>query len=215
MYAINLRSYEHLSLFETKDELIRLASTSGQTTTHALMHHAAKRFGFQPDSFVYELVDAITGHNYPVADRMLVHAEQVVHEYLMQAICGSPRPPGRQQSATSSARSRPIACCVQGIRSRWSPRSSRPCWRDRARGLRPRAGLCRCARKRTVSSSLTPNLRSWRIQGQGILPCQPRKSNLGCAQPCGGVGHITRNWIVLALREESDAVAKGGPIDAR
>ncbi len=26
---------------------------------------------------------------------MLVHAEKVVHEYLMQAMCGMPRPPGR------------------------------------------------------------------------------------------------------------------------
>ena len=163
MDAINLRNYEHLSPFEIKDELIRLARTSGQATAHVflnagrgnpnwiatrareiffllgqfalheatqamvrpariagmprasgiaerlhlwlgdrkasdtqeLIQNAAQRFGFQPDAFVYELVDAIIGDKYPVPDRMLVHAEQVVHEYLMQAMCGLPRPAGR------------------------------------------------------------------------------------------------------------------------
>jgi aspartate 4-decarboxylase len=163
MDAINLRSYEHLSPFEIKDELIRLARTTGQATAHVflnagrgnpnwiatrareiffllgqfaldeatqvmahpaglggmpraagiagrlhawlgehagetadmLIRYAVARFGFAPDTFVHELVDAITGDNYPVPDRMLVHAERVVHEYLMQAMCGLPRPPGR------------------------------------------------------------------------------------------------------------------------
>src|SRR5439155_9306270 len=31
-----------------------------------------KRFGFEPDKFVHELVDSIIGDNYPVPDRMLV-----------------------------------------------------------------------------------------------------------------------------------------------
>src|SRR5271166_6383097 len=38
MDAINLRSYEHLSPFEIKDELIRLARTSGQATAHAFLN---------------------------------------------------------------------------------------------------------------------------------------------------------------------------------
>ena len=163
MEPINPRSYEHLSPFEIKDELIRLARTSGQATAHvflnagrgnpnwiaararqifftlghfaldeatrvmahpagiagmpraagiadrlrawlgdrkdagtgALLQDAAERFGFQSDAFIHELVDAIIGDNYPVPDRMLVHAEQVVHEYLIQAMCGMPRPSGR------------------------------------------------------------------------------------------------------------------------
>ena len=164
MEPINLRSYQHLSPFEFKDELIRLARTSGQATAHvflnagrgnpnwiatrarelffllgqfaleeaarvmahpsgisgmpraagiadrlrtwlrdrnkanvgvAVLLDATERFGFQPDAFVHELIDAIIGDNYPVPDRMLVHAEQVVHEYLVQAMCGMPRPPGR------------------------------------------------------------------------------------------------------------------------
>ncbi len=163
----NLRSYEHLSPFEIKDELIRLAHTSGQTAAHVflnagrgnpnwvatqaraiffllgqfaisesmrvmshpagiggmpraagiadrlhvwlsrqeattmvdmagrLVRDAVERFAFQPDAFVHELIDAIIGDNYPVPDRMLAHAEQVVHEYLLQVMCGLLRPPGR------------------------------------------------------------------------------------------------------------------------
>lgn len=61
----------------------------------ALLRFAIARFGFDADGFVHELVDAIIGDNYPVPDRMLVHAEQVVHEYLAEAMCGTPRPAGR------------------------------------------------------------------------------------------------------------------------
>ena len=60
-----------------------------------LIRSAIEMFSFQPDGLVHELVDAIIGDNYPVPDRMLVHAEQVVHEYLAQAMCGLPRPLGR------------------------------------------------------------------------------------------------------------------------
>jgi aspartate 4-decarboxylase len=167
MDAVNLRNYEHLSPFEIKDELIRLAHTSGQAAAHMFLNagrgnpnwlatrareiffllgqfaigeskrvmahpagiggmphvagiaarleawlagqdgteaadaarrlvcYAVETFAFQPDAFVHELVDGIIGDNYPVPDRMLIHAEQVVHEYLAQAMCGMPRPPGR------------------------------------------------------------------------------------------------------------------------
>src|SRR5512135_3028912 len=56
---------------------------------------AVKKFGFDPDKFVHELVDSIIGDHYPVPDRMLVHNEQVVHEYLQWAMCGTPRPKGK------------------------------------------------------------------------------------------------------------------------
>jgi aspartate 4-decarboxylase len=53
-----------------------------------------KKFHFDSDKFVHELVDSIIGDHYPVPDRMLVHNEQVVHEYLQWAMCGNPRPKG-------------------------------------------------------------------------------------------------------------------------
>ena len=54
-----------------------------------------KKFAFDPDKFVHELVDSIIGDHYPVPDRMLVHNEQIVHEYLEWAMCGSPHPKGK------------------------------------------------------------------------------------------------------------------------
>jgi aspartate 4-decarboxylase len=66
----------------------------GAPFLQAMVPWAVKKFGFQPDAFVHELVDSIIGDNYPVPDRMLVHNEQVVHEYLQWAMCGTPRPTG-------------------------------------------------------------------------------------------------------------------------
>src|SRR3981189_176901 len=61
----------------------------------AMTAFAAKKFGFEGDAFVHELVDSIIGDNYPVPDRMLVHNERIVHEILIWAMCGEPRPGGR------------------------------------------------------------------------------------------------------------------------
>ena len=61
----------------------------------SMLQFAIARFGFEPDAFVHELVDSIIGDNYPVPDRMLVHNERIVHEYLMWAMCGEPKPSGK------------------------------------------------------------------------------------------------------------------------
>ncbi len=61
----------------------------------SMVKFAIKAFGFDPDAFVHELVDSIIGDRYPVPDRMLVHNERIVHEYLMWAMCGKPRPSGK------------------------------------------------------------------------------------------------------------------------
>jgi aspartate 4-decarboxylase len=61
----------------------------------AMLPFAVKKFGFEPDAFVHELIDSIIGDNYPVPDRMLVHNERIVHEYLMWAMCGQPQPAGK------------------------------------------------------------------------------------------------------------------------
>ena len=60
-----------------------------------MVDHGAKAFGFDPDAFVFELADSIIGDNYPVPDRMLVHAEQVAHRYLMWALCSDKPPAGK------------------------------------------------------------------------------------------------------------------------
>ncbi len=67
----------------------------GASFLSAMTAFAVKKFGFEGDAFVHELVDSIIGDNYPVPDRMLVHNERIVQEYLMWAMCGQPRPSGK------------------------------------------------------------------------------------------------------------------------
>jgi aspartate 4-decarboxylase len=66
----------------------------GASVLQAMVPWAVKKFRFDADKFVHELVDSIIGDHYPVPDRMLVHNEQIVHEYLEWAMCGDPRPKG-------------------------------------------------------------------------------------------------------------------------
>ncbi len=61
----------------------------------AMTKFAVNKFGFDADAFVHELVNSIIGDNYPVPDRMLVHNERIVQEYLQWAMCGEPRPAGK------------------------------------------------------------------------------------------------------------------------
>src|SRR5882757_2861173 len=67
----------------------------GANFLSTMVKFAIKTFKFDPDAFVHELVDSIIGDNYPVPDRMLVHNERIVHEYLMWAMCGRPQPSGK------------------------------------------------------------------------------------------------------------------------
>jgi aspartate 4-decarboxylase len=75
--------------------LSKHADMPGAEFLSSMVQFAIKTFGFDPDAFVHELVDSIIGDNYPVPDRMLVHNERIVHEYLMWAMCGNPRPAGK------------------------------------------------------------------------------------------------------------------------
>jgi aspartate 4-decarboxylase len=70
------------------------AEMPGAPFLQAMVPWSVKKFGFDADAFVHELVDSIIGDHYPVPDRMLVHNEQVVREYLQWAMCGNPRPKG-------------------------------------------------------------------------------------------------------------------------
>ena len=75
--------------------LAKHSDMPGASFLTAMVPFAIKTFGFEPDAFVHELVDSIIGDNYPVPDRMLVHNERIVHEYLMWAMCGKPHPAGK------------------------------------------------------------------------------------------------------------------------
>jgi aspartate 4-decarboxylase len=71
------------------------ADMPGAAFLAAMLDFATNAFGFDRDAFIHELVDSIIGDNYPVPDRMLVHNERIVHEYLMLAMCGQPQPAGK------------------------------------------------------------------------------------------------------------------------
>ncbi|HEV2395849.1 MAG TPA: bifunctional aspartate transaminase/aspartate 4-decarboxylase [Candidatus Sulfotelmatobacter sp.] len=75
--------------------LAKHADMPGASFLSELVPFTVKKFGFDPDAFVHELVDSIIGDNYPVPDRMLVHNERVAHEFLMCAMCGTSRPAGK------------------------------------------------------------------------------------------------------------------------
>ena len=70
------------------------ADMPGASFLKAMVPWAVKKFRFDADKFVHELVDSIIGDHYPVPDRMLVHNERIVQEYLQWAMCGTPRPKG-------------------------------------------------------------------------------------------------------------------------
>jgi aspartate 4-decarboxylase len=75
--------------------LDRNAAQPGAGLLRASVEYGTTRLGFERDAFVHELTDGIIGDNYPVPDRMLVHCERVVHDYLMQEMCGGSASRGR------------------------------------------------------------------------------------------------------------------------
>ena len=70
-------------------------AASGVDFLKRAVKYATGTFGFDSDAFLHELVDGIIGDQYPSPDRMLVHAERVVHEYLIQEMGGGHRPRGK------------------------------------------------------------------------------------------------------------------------
>jgi aspartate 4-decarboxylase len=68
-----------------------------QRLLRATLEFGVNELGFNEDEFVWEMADSIVGDNYPVPDRMLVHAERVVGAYLAREMCAGKPPPGRMQ----------------------------------------------------------------------------------------------------------------------
>ena len=77
--------------------LAKHADAPGADFLAKAVAYGVKDLGFDADAFVHELADSIIGDNYPVPDRMLIHAEKVVHRYLMWAMCGDQPPAGQFQ----------------------------------------------------------------------------------------------------------------------
>jgi aspartate 4-decarboxylase len=54
--------------------------------------YGVKRHKFDAGAWLLEMVEACMGFNYPVPDRMLTHMEAIVHDYLVQEMCGNKAP---------------------------------------------------------------------------------------------------------------------------
>lgn len=77
------------------DAFLAKQDSDGAALLKAAVDYGVGTLGFDRDAFVHELADSVIGDNYPVPDRMLKHAEAVVHAYLMQEMCGNKPPKGR------------------------------------------------------------------------------------------------------------------------
>jgi aspartate 4-decarboxylase len=57
--------------------------------------YGVRKLGFEPDKFVWEMTDAVIGDHYPVPDRMLVHCERIVQEFVNKEMCDNRPPAGK------------------------------------------------------------------------------------------------------------------------
>lgn len=70
------------------------AEEEGADLLSRLLRYGVDDCGFSPDKFVWELADSVIGDHYPEPDRMLHHAEEIVHRYLVQEM-GEPTGGGK------------------------------------------------------------------------------------------------------------------------
>jgi len=54
-----------------------------------LYDYGIEKHGFDPDSWVFEISEGIVGDQYPSPVRMLKHTETIVHDYIIQEMCGN------------------------------------------------------------------------------------------------------------------------------
>ncbi|HZN67758.1 MAG TPA: bifunctional aspartate transaminase/aspartate 4-decarboxylase [Tepidisphaeraceae bacterium] len=77
------------------EQFLRGVTGPGGVLLRRAVSYGVDQLGFDPDKFVWELTDAVIGDNYPVPDRMLVHCERIVQEYLAKEMCDGNPPPGK------------------------------------------------------------------------------------------------------------------------
>lgn len=78
-----------------KTYIISHKDAPGINLLESILNYGVSNQGFNPDDWIYELVDGIIGDNYPVPDRMLTHVEKIVHDYLIQEMCYNKPPVGK------------------------------------------------------------------------------------------------------------------------
>ena len=78
-----------------REFLTQHGASAGARLLLAALDYSVDHLGFNADAWVHELTDSIIGDNYPVPDRMLVHCERVVHEFLAKEMFDGRPPAGR------------------------------------------------------------------------------------------------------------------------
>lgn len=64
-------------------------SLPGIELLKGVYNHGVQKHQFDPDAWVMELVEGIIGDQYPDPVRMLTHSEVIVHDYIVQEMCGA------------------------------------------------------------------------------------------------------------------------------
>lgn len=72
-----------------EDYLEKNKQQSGAELLRGLYNYGIKKHNFTPDKWVFELAEGIVGDQYPSPVRMLKQTEAVVHDYLIQEMCGN------------------------------------------------------------------------------------------------------------------------------
>ena len=75
--------------------LAKHSGEPGAGLLRGVLDLGVKKLGFDPDAFVHELADSMIGDNYPVPDRILVHVERIIHEFLDKAMFDARPPAGK------------------------------------------------------------------------------------------------------------------------
>lgn len=92
--------FDELSGLPTKEGVSRRfaaylgahADQPGAELLRRSVEYGTTQLGFDADDFVWELADSVIGGHYPEPDRMLRHAEAIVHAYLVREMCGGEAP---------------------------------------------------------------------------------------------------------------------------
>lgn len=71
------------------EEFLKTTEQNGRDLLKKVYEYGVKEHKFDKDSWVLELAEGIIGDQYPVPVRMLTHAEAIVHDYLIQEMCGN------------------------------------------------------------------------------------------------------------------------------
>ena len=74
--------YQRLTEFISENH-----SLPGIELLNEIINYGINTLGFKEDDWVFELTDGIIGDNYPFPDRILIHIEKIVHDYLIKELC--------------------------------------------------------------------------------------------------------------------------------